>query len=229
MKEFLMTTKGQIAAAAVVIAVILAIVLLATSGAGASSTAGGIGLDQSIAVALADAGLKESQVTNLQGHFEEEDGQDAYDVSFTSDSYDYEYTIKAADGAILECKIESPEGRQISQDEARERNQNNGFDGMIPAMPDPGAVSSDSGHSEGTAGGSYIGADKAKAAALKDAGVNASEAVFTTAKLDLEDGLAVYEIDFYTTDQEYDYEIDALTGKVLERDSEPLDDWDDDR
>ena len=78
-----------------------------------------------------------------------------------------------------------------------------------------------------------IGIDQAKTIALEDAGVNLGDITFTTAKVEKDDGRSVYEIDFYTADREYDYEIDAATGKILERDSEPIhepDDgpWDDD-
>ena len=78
-----------------------------------------------------------------------------------------------------------------------------------------------------------IGIDQAKTIALEDAGVKLGDVTFTTAKSEKDDGRFVYEVDFYTADREYDYEIDAATGKILERDSEPLhepDDgpWDDD-
>ena len=63
-----------------------------------------------------------------------------------------------------------------------------------------------------------IGEEKAKQIALEHAGVSASKAAFTKVKLDWDDGKQVYEIEFYQKNQEYDYEIDALTGKVLEFD-----------
>ena len=78
----------------------------------------------------------------------------------------------------------------------------------------------------------YIGVGKAKSIALKDAGVSASSVTFTKAKLDRDDGVAVYEIEFYSGDTEYEYEIDATSGAVRDRDSEHRDydddDWDDD-
>lgn len=62
--------------------------------------------------------------------------------------------------------------------------------------------------------------EDAKEIALKDAGVKASDASFTKTKLDRDDGRDVYDIEFYTSDREYEYEIDAQTGKILEKDSE---------
>ncbi|MGM9522619.1 MAG: PepSY domain-containing protein [Oscillospiraceae bacterium] len=62
--------------------------------------------------------------------------------------------------------------------------------------------------------------DEAKTAALSHAGVSAGEAVFTKEKLDYENGVMVYDLEFYAAGYEYDYEIDAVTGDVLEHDCE---------
>ena len=56
---------------------------------------------------------------------------------------------------------------------------------------------------------------EAKQAALDDAGVSASEATFVRSRLDYDDGRRVYEVEFYTANREYDYEIDAATGEIL--------------
>ncbi len=62
--------------------------------------------------------------------------------------------------------------------------------------------------------------DAAKAAALADAGLAESDVTFTKEKLDWDDGIAVYDIEFLTADTEYDYEIDAATGAVLDKSAE---------
>ncbi len=66
------------------------------------------------------------------------------------------------------------------------------------------------------ANSSYIGLEKAKSIALKDAGVSGVTVV--KAKLDYENGVRVYDVEFYKGNVEYDYEIDAATGKILEKD-----------
>ena len=61
--------------------------------------------------------------------------------------------------------------------------------------------------------------EEAKAKALENAGLTASQVTFTEAKLERDDGREIYDIEFYTADyKEYDYEIDAKTGAVLEMD-----------
>jgi uncharacterized membrane protein YkoI len=64
-----------------------------------------------------------------------------------------------------------------------------------------------------------ITAEEAKEIALDHADVAASKAKFVKAELDYDDGHWVYEVEFYTTDgKEYDYEISAGTGKILQYD-----------
>lgn len=67
---------------------------------------------------------------------------------------------------------------------------------------------------------STIGTQKAKTIALNDAKVKSSNARFVTAKLDREDGRIVYDIEFYVGNKEYDYEIDAYTGRILSKDAD---------
>ena len=44
-------------------------------------------------------------------------------------------------------------------------------------------------------------------------------------KKDHEDGLQVYDVEFYVGNKEYDYEIDASTGEILSADFEIEDDF----
>lgn len=62
--------------------------------------------------------------------------------------------------------------------------------------------------------------DSAKAIALADAGLTEEEVTFTKEKLDWDDGVAVYDIDFHTSDMEYEYEINAATGVIMDRSQE---------
>ncbi len=59
----------------------------------------------------------------------------------------------------------------------------------------------------------FITKDEAKAIAFKNANVKESEVTRLKVKLDKED--KEYEVEFYVGTTEYDYEINAVTGKII--------------
>ena len=61
----------------------------------------------------------------------------------------------------------------------------------------------------------YIGETKAKDIALKHAGLSSSKVTFLPVKLDWDDGRQVYEVEFYSGNKEYDYEIDAASSDLI--------------
>ena len=71
----------------------------------------------------------------------------------------------------------------------------------------------------------YIGEEKAKQIALGDAGVLENNAQRLKVKFDFDDGRGEYEVDFHVGTTEYDYEIDAVTGVILDKDVD-YDDFD---
>lgn len=62
----------------------------------------------------------------------------------------------------------------------------------------------------------YIGIDAAKETALRQAGVSLEQADFQTAGLDSRDGTFFYQVVFTQDGTEYRYDIDALTGVVIQ-------------
>lgn len=60
--------------------------------------------------------------------------------------------------------------------------------------------------------------EDAKAAALKAAGLAAADVIWGKVKTDYEDGRLIYEGEFYYNGLEYEFEIDAATGAVLDWD-----------
>jgi len=61
---------------------------------------------------------------------------------------------------------------------------------------------------------------KAKSIALNHAGVSSSSVDYIMVQPDFDDGIKVYEIEFYAGDFEYDYEINAKTGQIHDFDKE---------
>ena len=57
--------------------------------------------------------------------------------------------------------------------------------------------------------------ERAKEIAFKDAGV--SGVFFKKVKIDYEDGVRVYDVEFYKGNVEYEYKIDAETSEIREK------------
>ena len=76
--------------------------------------------------------------------------------------------------------------------------------------------------SEVAASRHYISMDKAKSITLKDAGFRPSFVTFEKALLKKDDGKIIYEIEFFTSAYEYEYEVDAYTGAILSKDVDPI-------
>lgn len=194
MKKFTNVSNYQkkLAAIAVCGALVISGVSFSMSQADASTSAALIGMGKGADIALSDAGLKENQVNDLTAKYRTENGLSFYTVTFTSGSYTYEYRLNAVDGSILQA----------------DRN----------AVTQETETGTTTGSQTTTA--KKITKAKAKSIALKHAGVSASKATFVKAKLDYEDGRRVYEIEFYSGNTEYDYEILASNGKIISYDKD---------
>ena len=194
MKKFTNVSNYQkkLAAIAVCGALVISGVSFSMSQADASTSAALIGMGKGADIALSDAGLKENQVNDLTAKYRTENGLSFYTVTFTSGSYTYEYRLNAVDGSILQAA----------------RN-------AVTQETETGTTTGSQ-----TTTTKKITKAKAKSIALKHAGVSASKATFVKAKLDYEDGRRVYEIEFYSGNTEYDYEILASNGKIISYDKD---------
>ena len=129
-----------------------------------------------------------SGVTFVKAKLDYDDGVRVYDIEFYKDNVEYDYEIDAATGQIRE-KDWDIENYTIPQiNNNNNNNPNYTYD---------------------------IGVERAQEIALKDAGV--SGVFFKKVKIDYEDGVRVYDVEFYKGNVEYEYEIDAATGEIRER------------
>ena len=85
-------------------------------------------------------------------------------------------------------------------------------------QPAPAATTAAQPKANNTSGD--IGVEKAKEIAMSHAGVSAGSVSFVKAKLDYEDGVKIYDIEFYSGNVEYDYEINAATGAIVSFDQD---------
>ena len=66
--------------------------------------------------------------------------------------------------------------------------------------------------------GSKITLDEAKKIALNHANLTSKEVSFINAEADMDNGVEFYDIEFYSNNKEYDYEISVADGKIIEYD-----------
>ena len=66
----------------------------------------------------------------------------------------------------------------------------------------------------------YITLEKAREIALAWANVRAEDAVFEEREFDHDDGVPVFELEFIANGNKYEYDIHAITGKVLQAEQE---------
>lgn len=170
---------------------------------GSASDKAYIGTEKARAIALEHAGLSASQISHYECGMDYEYGVMVYDVEFVSNGYEYDYEINARTGEILQAD--------------RERDD----DAVSAGTGNP----TSSGTSNTTTSvSSDISAESAKAAALKHAGLSASQISQYECHKDYEDGVTVYEIEFKCNGYEYSYDINATNGSVVSYDREVDDD-----
>lgn len=150
-----------------------------------------ISADKAKKIALGDAKLAEKNVTFVKVELEFEDNRLVYDVEFYSGNVEYDYDIDAVSGAI------------VSADKDIENY-------VIPAQPSTEAPTK--------AQASEISVEKAKQIALSHAGVGSAR--FTKAKIDYENGVKVYEIEFKVGNMEYEYDINVVNGAIVSSSAE---------
>lgn len=175
----------------------------ATTAAQSNNTAGDIGIEKAKEIAMSHAGVSAGSVSFVKAKLDHEDGVKVYDIEFYSGNVEYDYEINSATGAI------------VSFDQDIENY-------AIPTQPQSAAPTQAATQPQTAAptqaASSVISVDKAKQIALSHAGV--SGASFTKVKLDTDDGVRVYEIEFKVGNVEYDYDIDASSGAIISSSSE---------
>ena len=160
-----------------------------------------IGEDAALAAALKHAGLASNDVQVLKNKLDWDDGVQEYDVEFRTDSKKYDYTVNAQTGDIRSYEIDAI--RQTAS---------------APAVSKETSSASSSPASSQSSG--TIGQDAALAAALKHAGLASNDVQVLKNKLDWDDGVQEYEIEFYSGNTEYDYTVNAQTGEIRSYDAE---------
>lgn len=162
-------------------------------------------MEDAKAKALEDAGISGSDTVFIKTELGWDDGISVYDIEFYAGGIEYEYEINENTGHIYS---KSKEMLPVQVPDAPKEEAAGSFGISSNTVLDPV---------------SDIGVDKAKSIAVSHAGFSVSEVSFSKAKFERSHGNMTYEIEFYKDGMEYEYEINASTGEIIEFDSE----WDD--
>lgn len=168
-------------------------VLGATTGCGFT---GGkdIGKDAALEAALQDAGVTKEEATRLKTSKDRDDGRMIYEIQFDANGTEYDYEIAAEDGTILTADTESVASNTAAQNGQQNNTQNN--------------------QSQSAGANVAVSQEQAMQTALERVpGAIESD---IRMELDNDDGQYKYEGDIIYDQREYEFEIDANTGVILE-------------
>lgn len=180
-----------------------------------SGTSTSIDENKAKSIALADAGIQEADTAYLVVKPDYDNGTAVYDVEFyvASTKLEYDYEIDAATGKIrgMDQDIEGYTPSSTNTNPATSTNNN--------TAASSGSTNNSTATSSGsTSTGTAVDEAKAKSIALNDAGVKEADTAYLKVKLDYDDGVKVYDVEFYAGGTEYDYEINAATGEIRSMD-----------
>lgn len=151
-----------------------------------------IGRDAALEAALEDAGVSESDTTRLKVSEDNDDGRKIYEIQFDAGEKEYDYEVIASDGKILSADVELINNGTSAQ--------NSDTQSSTGAQADSAEVA--------------VTLEEATAIALERVpGATESD---IRIQLDRDDGVYKYEGDIIYEQREYDFEIDANTGTILE-------------
>lgn len=163
-----------------------------------AGTQAAVTLEQAKTLAASHAGLTVDAVTFKKAKTDYDDGRMIHEVEFyTADRKEYEYEIDAVTGIIIKWEYDAKHYTPVTQ----------------TVNPTPAPSQNESSSSAGISG-----VEAAKAAALKYAGLSSANVKWDKVKPDYEDGRLVYEGEFYYNNLEYEFEIDAATGQIVDWD-----------
>lgn len=210
-----------------------------------AQTAEYIGIEAAKETALKSAGLTEDQADFSTAGLDSRDGTFFYQVNFEAEGMEYDYAIDAVTGVVIEENSVAADdgaeaaGAAASEAETSGAAADDGAEAVGAAASRDAAEDAASGavQASGAAQASeaaqtsaaaqnasdsgMIGEEKAKEIALNHAGLAEDQTQRLWVKRDYDDGRSIYEVEFYGEGRdEYDYEIDAVTGEIVAFDTD---------
>lgn len=185
-----------------------------------------IGKDAALEAALNDAGVKEEDTTRLKVSEDRDDGRKTYEIQFDANGKEYEYEIDATDGDILSVDTETIQNSTVQNNtQGKDDSGNENAAGSQLGQTQNGTGSTEqngTGNAAQNGTGNTAQNPSNVALSMEEAIQIALERVpgatdrDVRIELDFDDGQYKYEGDIIHEQREYDFEIDANTGTVLE-------------
>lgn len=195
-----------------------------------------LSLEEAKALALADAGTSESEAEVSRESLTEDNGIWVYEFRFRTQEAQYQYLINANTGEVRSMIKEiivypspEPAGPVMPSLPAEGQPLETApqpsvsippVSSAAPATQPPASAQPTASPSPSPAPSQstsmYIGMDRAKSIALEHAGLSGSRVIYTHLGMGREDGRMVYEVEFRLNGTEYEYEIDASTGRIVD-------------
>ena len=210
-----------------------------------AQTAEYIGIEAAKETALKSAGLTEDQADFSTAGLDSRDGTFFYQVNFEAEGMEYDYAIDAVTGVVIEeNSVAADDGAEATGAAASEAETSGAAaddgaeaagaaaskdaagDAASGAVQASGAAQASeaaqtSAAAQNASDSGMIGEEKAKEIALNHAGLAEDQTQRLWVKRDYDDGRSIYEVEFYGEGRdEYDYEIDAVTGEIVAFDTD---------
>lgn len=185
-----------------------------------AQTAEYIGIEAAKETALKSAGLTEDQADFSTAGLDSRDGTFFYQVNFEAEGMEYDYAIDAVTGVVIEeNSVAADDGAETTGAAASEAETSGAVQASGAAQASEAAQTSAAAQNASDSG--MIGEEKAKEIALNHAGLTEDQTQRLWVKRDYDDGRSIYEVEFYGEGRdEYDYEIDAVTGEIVAFDTD---------
>lgn len=198
---------------------------------GTASDKAYIGEETARTKAYEHAGVAAGDVIKSEVKLDSEHGIMVYEVEFKTADMECEYEINACTGEIMDFEKEminhlnqTATGSEAETEAVRETSgYEHDDDHDDDRDDDHDSEHTSAHHSSGSLQSSadtYIGNEKALSIALEHAGLSVSDLTKKEIESDDEDGRMIYKVELKTGNAEYEYEIDAVSGDILEAETD---------
>ena len=172
---------------------------------------------QATDIALEHAGVTQEDTTSLSVEQDKEDGVEVYDIQFATSDRTYHYDVSRKTGEIVNYSYDAKESSQTSTESQKEDNSSS----QIQAVEDA-ASQAEAQESAAESQTQAVEEEEARAKAMNVAMDHAGVTECYTHRIeeDMEHGRAVYEIEFFAGNTEYDYTIAKDTLEILPYDQD---------